>query len=215
MPYLHRNKTLPGQHYKKSETMKKFFLAAVAISALCSSCETADETYLKESNYESLNAQRTNGLNNTDYEVYKNILERFAYNNDQNYIENVLRFEKHVNLSLNYYTDTNSYESLNMEKLAFLSNSDESIIDKLYYSAEFKNALYYILYSSRDAGLPLKSEKENSLIITLVKVHNDKRENGDDDLFDKNKRTIAFAYGAQYSFHQAVLYAGAIELKGN
>lgn len=190
--------------------MTKFFLAAVAISALCSSCETADETYLKESDYESLNVQKTNGLNNTNYEVYKNVFERFSYNNDQNYIENVLRFEKHVNLSLNYYIDADSYESLNMEKLTLLSNTNKSIIDKLNYSAEFKNALYNILYRSRETELPLQNEKENRLISTLLKIQND---NGDDDLFDKSKRTIAFAYGAQYSFKQAVLYAGAIELK--
>lgn len=69
--------------------MKNFFLAAVAISALCSSCENTDETLLTESNYESLNAQKTKGLFNTDYETYRNVLENFEYKNDQNYIDNV------------------------------------------------------------------------------------------------------------------------------
>ena len=46
---------------------------------------------------------------------------------------------------------------------------------------------------------------------TLFKMHNDNNGNGNDDKLNK-RRTIAFAYGNQNSFKQAVLYSGAIEL---
>lgn len=188
--------------------MKKFFLATVAISTLCSSCETADETYLKETNYELLNVKKTKGLDNSDYEIYRNVLEHFPYSNDQNYIENIVRFEKHVNRTLKNDTQANTYESINMDRLAILVENDD-IINELNYSAEFKEHLYKIVYKNSVTEFSLRNEKENSLINTLLKMHKDN--NGDDLL--NGKRTIAFAYGAQYSFKHAVLYAGAIELK--
>ena len=191
--------------------MKKFFLAAVAISALFSSCETTDEKILNETNYESLNIQKTKGLNNSDYEIYRNVLEHFPYNNDQNYIENVVRFEKHVNYTLEDNTQTNIYESINMDRLANLVENDD-IINELHYSAEFKELFYNILYEGSVVEFSLRNEKEHNLISTLFKIHNDNNDNGNDDKLNKN-RTIAFAYGAQYSFKQAVLYAGAIEIK--
>ena len=55
----------------------------------------------------------------------------------------------------------------------------------------------------------ITNESEHRLIETLVVLHSNG--NGDDDLLN-DKRSIAFAYGAQYSLTQAVLYAGAIEL---
>ncbi|SFN89669.1 hypothetical protein SAMN05421741_11335 [Paenimyroides ummariense] len=192
--------------------MKKFFLAAVAISALCSSCETTDDTLLSETNYKSLNAQKTKGLTNTDYETYRNVVENFVYNSDQSYIDNVVSFEKHVNRTLKSDTQANTYESINLEQLKMLLEKHENIIDELHYSAEFKEYLYHIVHKNNVVDFQLKDEKENRLMYTLFKVHNDNKGNGNDDKLNK-RRTIAFAYGNQYSFKQAVLYAGAIELK--
>jgi len=189
--------------------MKNFFLAAVAISALCSSCENTDETLLTESNYESLNAQKTKGLFNTDYETYRNVLENFEYKNDQNYIDNVVSFEKHVNRTLKSDPQENTYESIKMEQLKMLIENHENIIDELHYSIKFKEYLYNIVYKNNVVDFQLRDERENRLMNTLSKIHND---NKGDDLLN-GKRTIAFAYGNQYSFKQAVLYAGAIELK--
>lgn len=190
--------------------MKKFFLAAVAISALCSSCESTDETLSSETNYESLNAQKVKGLANNDYETYRNVLENFVHSNDQNYTENVVRFEKYVNLVLKNDTQANTYESINMDQLAILVENNEIIINELHYSEEFKEQLYNIVYKNSAAEFSLRNEEENNLIITLFKMHNDN--NGNDDKLNKN-RTIAFAYGAQSNFKRAVLYAGAIDLK--
>lgn len=65
-------------------------------------------------------------------------------------------------------------------------------------------------YSYEGIGTDELNEKEFRLIQTLFVLHNDNGGNDYDD--DDDRRTIAFAYGAQYSFTQAVLYAGAMEL---
>lgn len=192
--------------------MKIFFLAAVAISALCSSCETTDDTLLSETNYELLNVQKNKGLNNNDSETYRNVLENFVYNSDQSYIDNVVSFEKYVNRTLKSDVQANSYESISLEQLTMLIENHENIMNELHYSEEFKEYLYHIVHKNNIADFSLKDDKENRLLKTLSKIHYDN--NGNDDKLNKN-RTIAFAYGAQSSFKQAVLYAGAIELKNN
>ena len=55
----------------------------------------------------------------------------------------------------------------------------------------------------------ITNESERHLIETLFALHSNG--NGDDDKWNR-KKNIAFAYGAQYSLTQAVLYTGAIEL---
>ena len=75
--------------------MKQFFLWAVVLSALCSSCETADETFL-ENNETDHTAAKQSGVWN-DYEVYQNIVNTFGYDTQQTHQENLLRFEQHVN----------------------------------------------------------------------------------------------------------------------
>ena len=191
--------------------MKKFFLATVAISALCSSCESTDDSILNETNYEPLNVQKIKGLDNNDYETYRNVLENFVYKNDQSYIANVVSFEKYVNRTLNNESQTNIYESINMDRLKMLVENHENIINELHYSIEFKEYLYHIVYKNNVVNFQLKDERENRLMNTLFKMHNDNNGNGNDDKLNK-RRTIAFAYGNQNSFKQAVLYSGAIEL---
>jgi len=189
--------------------MKKFFLAAVAISAICSSCEATDENFLQEINNAKVNAQKTKDGESADYQTYKNTVTRFIYNNDRSYAENVKMFEQHVNQYLNDDRQANTYESINLNQLERLIQNNVNIIDELDYSTEFKEGLYNMVHKNSEDLLPLKDQKENNLRNTLFKIHKDN--NGDDLL--NGKRTIAFAYGAQSSFKQAVLYAGAIELK--
>lgn len=66
-------------------------------------------------------------------------------------------------------------------------------------------------YNSAAQAYLVLNENENRIVQTLFAMHN---EGNDDDLW-KGRRNIAFAYGAQYSFKQAVLYAGAVELRGS
>ena len=155
--------------------------------------------------------KKIKGLDNNDYETYRNVLENFVYNNDQSYIANVVSFEKYVNRTLNNESQTNIYESINMDRLKMLVENHENIINELHYSIEFKEYLYHIVYKNNVVNFQLKDERENRLMNTLFKMHNDNNGNGNDDKLNK-RRTIAFAYGNQNSFKQAVLYSGAIEL---
>lgn len=54
--------------------MKNFFIVAVALSALCCSCETADESFLTEKTNKTTQAHKTNNATHTDYETYKSIV---------------------------------------------------------------------------------------------------------------------------------------------
>lgn len=192
--------------------MKKFFLAAVALSALCSSCETADESFLKETKNETVITQMSTNLNSTDYQTYKSIVASFVYTIDQSYTDNLKRFEQHVNLLMpNNENGEFVYEAINYDDVTLLENANELFINELTFSPAFKEALYNQLYKAEQPLEPLASETENQLLRTLFTMHNDN--NGDEDDKWKNRRTIAFAYGAQYSLKQAVLYAGAIELR--
>jgi len=66
-------------------------------------------------------------------------------------------------------------------------------------------------YNDETAKNTLEPE-EYRLVQTLVALHNDNNGNDYGDKDVRGKKNIAFAYGAQYGFTQAVLYAGAIEL---
>lgn len=207
-----RTKRYPGSIYKKSETMKRIFIAAVALSALCSSCETADQSFLDETNNTTANAQKTNSITNTDYDIYTTIVSSFVYANEETYAENLQQFEQHVNRLMPYdESEEMVYEAINWEQLTVLTNADENFMNELNYSPAFKEALYNLLYKETQTNTILESETENRLLHTLMLMHKENKGNGHDDKFNR-KRTIAFAYGYQYSFKQAVLYAGAIEL---
>ncbi|HUH26305.1 MAG TPA: hypothetical protein VLY87_06730 [Flavobacterium sp.] len=60
--------------------MKRFFLYAVAIAALCSSCETEDETFSTETNNQTNALHQAKGVKANDYETYQSILNSFEYN---------------------------------------------------------------------------------------------------------------------------------------
>lgn len=192
--------------------MKRFFLYAVAIAALCSSCETEDETFATETNNQTNTLYHAKGVEVNNYQMYQSILNSFVYNNQQTHQENLLRFEQHVNRQmLNYVPqETYKYEKINTEQLLMLQQADTNYIQKLAYTEETKLAIYAIISNrfNSEATALITNGNERRLAETLFELHG----NGNDDDFWNNKRTIAFAYGAQYSLTQAVLYAGAIEL---
>ncbi|SEH83326.1 hypothetical protein SAMN02927937_01678 [Paenimyroides aquimaris] len=194
--------------------MNRFFLYAVAIAALCSACETDNEVFATQTNNPTNTLHQAKGVEVNDYQIYQSILNSFVYDKQHTYQENLLRFEQHVNRQiLNYVPqETYKYEKLNNEQLLVLEQADVDFIEQLVYTRETKQAIYVILsnsFNSETIGL-ITNENERHLIETLFALHSNG--NGDDDLLN-DKRSIAFAYGAQYSFTQAVLYAGAIELK--
>lgn len=196
--------------------MKRFFLYAVAIAALCSSCETEDETFATETNNHSNALQHAKGVQVNDYQTYQSILNNFDYNNQQTHQENLRQFEKHVNRQmLNYVPqETYKYEKINTEQLLVLEQANTNYIEQLVYSNETKQAIYAIISNSfnSDTAQLITVESERRLIETLFAMHSNGNGNGNDgDIWNRNK-TIAFAYGAQYSLTHAVLYAGAIEL---
>ena len=193
--------------------MKRFFLYAVAIAALCSSCEIEDETFATETNKQSNTLHQAKGAQANDYQTYQSILNSFVYNNQQTYQENLLLFEQHVNRQmLNYVPqETYKYEKINTEQLLMLQHADTNYIQKLAYTEETKLAVYTIVSNKFNSDMVhlITNENERHLIETLFALHSNG--NGDDNKLN-GKRNIAFAYGAQYNLTQAVLYAGAIEL---
>ena|SRR5690554_11691 len=189
--------------------MKTKLLGTVLILAMCSSCETADETFAIETpdNYrdkETTKAYTTNSAKSSDYQTYKNIVSSFVYDNDQSYAQNIDRFEAHVNQLI--ADKTASYEAIDKEQLELLTAANENFIDELDYSTTFKAALYELVYMDMQFVPMLNSPTESNLLNTLFEMYND------DDKQNGN-RTIAFAYGAQYNLTQAILYAGAVELR--
>lgn len=193
--------------------MKRFFLYAVAIAALCSSCETEDEAFATETNNQTNTLHQEKGVKTSDYQTYQTILNSFVYKNQQTYLENLLRFEEHVNRQMPNYVpqETYKYEKINTEQLLLLKQVNTDFVEQLAYTKQTKQAIYAIIGHQFNSDMVqlITNENENHLIENLFALHS----NGNDDDDKLNgKRSIAFAYGAQYSFTQAVLYAGAIEL---
>lgn len=186
--------------------MKHFFLWAVVISALCSSCETADESFIED----TLTSDTTLAIQHrtlSDYDAYKNALNSFVYNKKLSHYNNQLQFEQHVNNSVPNGT---AYEAINFTRLAVLENTDTTFVSQLTYSTHTKVAIAGILngtFNTSELTL-ITDTNEQNLIKTLYTIDNNG--NGDDEW--KNKKTIAFAYGAQFNLTQAILYAGTIDL---
>lgn len=186
--------------------MKHFFLWAVVISALCSSCETADESFTQD----TVTSDKTLAIQHrdlSDYEVYKNAVGSFVYDKIQSNYNNQLQFEQHVN---NYVPNGTTYEAINFDLLNMLEGGGASLVSQLTYSTNTKAAIVAILNGTFNTGnlTLITNTEEHNLIVTLYALHNDG--NGDDEW--KNNKTIAFAYGAQYNLTQAVLYAGTVNL---
>ncbi len=191
--------------------MKRFFLYAVAISALCSSCETENEAFATETNNQTNALHQAKGVQANNYQTYQSILNSFAYNKQQTHQENLLLFEQHVNRQmLNYVPqETYKYEKINTKQLLVLQQTGADFIEQLAYTKETKQAIYAIIGNGFNSDMVqlITPESERNLMEIIFALHS----NGNDNKWN-DKRSIAFAYGAQYSFTQAVLYAGAIEL---
>src|SRR5690606_2747866 len=194
--------------------MNKYFLWAVAIAALCSSCETEDETFATETKKQTIALQQAKSAEANDYQTYQSILNSFVYNQDETYAENLLRFEQHVNQYIPHSDETTPYKPLDLKQVEFLTTADAGYIEHFNYSATAKTMMYAVLnqqYNDETAKSTLEPQ-EYRLVQTLAALYNDNNGNDYGDKDVRGKKTIAFAYGAQYSFTQAVLYAGAIEL---
>lgn len=200
--------------------MNKYFLWTVAIAALCSSCETDNETFATQTPNNDRDNQTTalpqaKNVEVNDYQMYQSILNSFVYDNQQPYQKNLLRFEQYVNLQMvDYGQETYEYQIINSKQVEVLTQADTGFIELLAYAKETKQAIYEILNNRFNSEniLEIPDENERRLTETLFALHNDNKGNGYDDDILNDRRTIAFAYGAQYGFTQAVLYAGAIEL---
>lgn len=189
--------------------MKRFFLYAVAIAAICSSCETDDEVFLTSSTKENFENHFARNVETTDYQIYQNIVNSYDYNKNKTYEENIALFEEHVNFEvLNYYQyDNHTYTRIDFMQLGILQIANINFIGQLNYSNVMKQAIYDINENNYNHlnYQTIVNDFENNLIQTLSELY------GNDNKLNK-KRTIAYAYGAQYNIIQAILYAGAIEL---
>lgn len=190
--------------------MKRNFLIAVAILGLCSSCET-DNEFFTDSQQKTNNAlQRSYHTANFNYETYKLIIDGFEHHKALPYHENVMLYEKYVNSTLYEMGLNESYKVIDFAILEKLIQTDEMIISEFDYSSDAKILMEQLLKEgSYDASIFQKlNATEQSILNTMLALSTDNK--GDDKLGDD--RTIAFAYGAQFSFTEAVLYAGAVAL---
>jgi len=189
--------------------MKHFFLWAVAISALCSSCETADESFSKNNNIpqEVFTTQQRKG---NYYDVYKSVINSFTYNDQLLHYNNLLQFQEHVN---DIVPNSTVAEAIDFTQLNVLENADEEFIDELNYSIEAKIAITAILNGTFNADMLtlISNTHEHDLINTLYTIHSNGNGDDDDEHW-RDRKIIAFAYGFQNNITQAVLYAGAIDL---
>lgn len=192
--------------------MKRFFLYAVAITALCSACETENEVFATKTNNQTTTLNQAKSTKANYYQIYQSILSSFEYNKSQTYEKNLLLFEQHVNQQIPDYIqqETFKYEKINPEQLLVLEQAEANFIEQLAYTEGTKQVIYAIVTNHFNSEtMPfITNEDERLLIETLFALHG----NGNDDDLWNRKKNIAFAYGAQYNFSQAVLYAGAIEL---
>jgi len=190
--------------------MKRNFLIAVAILGLCSSCET-DNEFFTDAQQKTNNAlQRSYLTTNYNYETYQWIIEGFEYHKSLPYHDNVMLYEKYVNTTLHEMGLNESYKMIDYEVLQKLLQTDEMIISEFDYSSDAKMLMKQLLKEgSYDVSVFQKlNATEQSILNTMFALSTDNK--GDNKLGDK--RTIAFAYGAQYSFTEAILYAGAVAL---
>mgnify|MGYP003531938192 FL=1 len=138
------------------------------------------------------------------------IIEGFEYNKALPYHENVMLYEKYVNSTLYEMGLNESYKMFDYDILQKLLQADEMIISEFDYSSNAKILMEQLLKEgSYDASVFQKlNATEQSILNTMLALSTDNK--GDDRIDDK--RTIAFAYGAQFSFTEAILYAGAVGL---
>lgn len=164
--------------------MKHFFLWAVAISALCSSCETADESLLNSNNIPNQTLQ-TQQRTVSDYDVYNNVVSSFVYDAQDSHYNNLLLFQQHVN----YMVPNNSItETIDFTQLSVLENADINYIEQLNYSTEAKAVIITILNETFNVNTLtlITNTKEYNLITTLYAMYSDGNgDNGDGKWKDK------------------------------
>ncbi len=191
--------------------MKKNFLLAVAISALISSCEMTDETFIQEKNTNKNEVtEKKSALN--EVELYYTIMNAFSYNQLESYENNLAVFEKHTNDYTNRILGSSTaYEAIDTKQLSSIVMDPDEVVNQLNCSKQVKMMIHTILKFDGKVLInsSLFTEEEHKLLFVLSCLQ------ADDSINDsgwKRKRTIAFAYGAQYSITKAILYAGAVEL---
>ena len=191
--------------------MKKNFLLAVAISALISSCEMTDETFIQEKNTNKNEVtEKKSALN--EVEFYYTIMNAFSYDELESYENNLAVFEKHTNDYTNRILGSSTaYEAIDTKQLSSILMDPDEVVNQLNCSKQVKMMIHTILKFDGKVLIDssLFTEDEHKLLFVLSCLQ------ADDSINDsgwKRKRTIAFAYGAQYSITKAILYAGAVEL---
>ncbi|WP_448606355.1 hypothetical protein [Paenimyroides ceti] len=191
--------------------MKKNFLLAVAISALISSCEMTDETFIQEKNTNKNEVtEKKSALN--EVELYYTIMNAFSYDELESYENNLAVFEKHTNDYTNRILGSSTaYEAIDTKQLSSILMDPDEVVNQLNCSKQVKMMIHTILKFDGKVLIDssLFTEDEHKLLFVLSCLQ------ADDSINDsgwKRKRTIAFAYGAQYSITKAILYAGAVEL---
>ncbi len=191
--------------------MKKNFLLAVAISALISSCEMTDETFIQEKNTNKNEVtEKKSALN--EVELYYTIINAFSYDELESYENNLAVFEKHTNDYTNRILGSSTaYEAIDTKQLSSILMDPDEVVNQLNCSKQVKMMIHTILKFDGKVLIDssLFTEDEHKLLFVLSCLQ------ADDSINDsgwKRKRTIAFAYGAQYSITKAILYAGAVEL---
>lgn len=196
--------------------MKKYFLYTVAISALCISCETTDEAFINET--DNYIANKVAKINQEDeLLIYNDIIANYSTDTTLTYAQNLMLFEQYVNAVLpQYLPQSGQYVNIDIGYVNILNQTGDkyNFIQQLNFSQSFNQALTKLVKESTAPIPDLQDENENRLIAVLSAMQQQGQGNGDeDDKWKRNNRTIAFAYGAQYGFKQAVLYAGSVELK--
>ena len=201
---------LPGQQQNPKQ-MKKNFLLAVAISALISSCEMTDETFIQEMNTNQNEVTKKKSSLN-EVELYYAVMNAFSYDELESYKNNLAAFEKHTNDYTNRILGSSTaYEVIDTKQLSSILIDPDEVVNQLNCSKQVKMMIHTILKFDGKVLIDssLFTEEEHKLLFVLSCLQ------ADDSINDsgwKRKRTIAFAYGAQYNITQAILYAGAVEL---
>lgn len=170
-----------------------------------------DNEFFTDMQQETNNAlQRSYRTANFSYETYKLIIEGFEYNKALPYHENVMLYEKYVNTTLHEMGLNESYKVIDFELIQKLIQTDEMFISEFDYSSNAKMLMEQLLKEgSYDASVFQKlNGTEQSILNTTLALSTD---NKGDDKFGE-KRTIAFAYGVQFSFTEAILYVGTVVL---
>lgn len=192
--------------------MKHFLFWAVVISALCSSCESGSDNVPPVTEQDQ-KTQLKSYILEDDYGLYQFIIRSFIYDTEKSYYENLAKFETHVIDKIRLQEGL-SYdkEQIDLNQLTRLeTETNDVLLGELNYSAEVKQAIedLILLQITEPADYENFDAKHKRLFRTLVKINN---EHNDDDN-QNDKKTIAFAYGAQYNIARAILYTGAIELR--